>query len=328
MIKELKRRLDRNDTFLRLVATYLNKYERLVNAEIMEEITGGDKSLDERAFSSFLASAFIDDAELEREILRDYFSISVAKLDADKYKNDPYYKNIKIPNKKLGNWTLGWQKYAPYEGFVRDDYLLLPDLKDVPMIGFFDEEFHFPTVFEDGVEWMAIKPNEIETMREPIARAHGHVLTLGLGLGYFTYMVSEKEEVTDITVVEVDNDVIDIFNSVILPQFPHKDKVHIVKADAFDFLKDKTNDRFDYIFADMWHDTSDGTEMYIKLKKLENDFHAHFEYWIESSIIAMIRSRFLSSILEGIKTGECTFTYDEILQMLDLNYLSEFIKVI
>lgn len=38
---------------------------------------------------------------------------------------------------------------------------------------------------EDGQEWMAIKPNEIETMRQPIARAAGQVVAFGLGMGYY-----------------------------------------------------------------------------------------------------------------------------------------------
>jgi AraC-like DNA-binding protein len=58
---------------------------------------------------------------------------------------------------------------------------------------------------------MSITPNEIVTMREPVARASGRVLTLGLGLGYYAYMVHLKEDVTDVTVVEREQAVIDLF---------------------------------------------------------------------------------------------------------------------
>lgn len=75
---------------------------------------------------------------------------------------------------------------------------------------------------EDGQEWMAIKPNEIETMRQPIARAAGQVVAFGLGMGYYAFMVSEKPEVKTLTIVERDENVIALFREHILPQFPKR----------------------------------------------------------------------------------------------------------
>ena len=99
MLEAIKRVFDRNDLFLRVVSTYLNKYEKIVTKEIIEEITGGNKELDTTAFSAFLSSAFIEDHKLERELENDYFIPSVKKLDPLEYESDPYYKNIKIPDK-------------------------------------------------------------------------------------------------------------------------------------------------------------------------------------------------------------------------------------
>ena len=73
MLEAIKRVFDRNDLFLRVVSTYLNKYEKIVTKEIIEEITGGNKELDTTAFSTFLSSAFIEDHKLERELENDYF---------------------------------------------------------------------------------------------------------------------------------------------------------------------------------------------------------------------------------------------------------------
>ncbi|MBQ9744879.1 MAG: hypothetical protein IJW19_07135 [Clostridia bacterium] len=329
MLEAIKKTFDKNDLFLRVVATYLNKYERLVTKEIMEEITGGNSELDATAFSAFLSSAFIDDHALERELEREYFTPSVKKLDPKEYKVNPYYKSIKIPEKKIGGWTLGWQKYAPYEGFIRDDYTVYPDNREVPSIGFFDEEFSFPTVYENGVEWMAIKPNEIETMREPVKKARGRVVAFGLGLGYFAYMASLKNEVSSITVVERDESVIELFESEILPQFENKDKISIVKADAFNFVCDKSNSgKFDYAFVDLWRDTSDGTDLYIKMKKLENKLGCPFEYWIEKSILLGVRKNLFYAIYESVKSGKNTLSYKEICDRLSLDYIKEFVKFI
>ena len=329
MLEAIKKAFDKNDLFLRVVSTYLNKYEKLVTKDIIEEITGGDTALCTTAFSAFLCSAFIDDHKLEKTLEREYFTPSVKVLDPCEYAENPYYKNIRIPDKRVGNWTLGRQKYAPYEGFIRDDYTVFPDYREVPSIGFFEEEFAFPTVYENGVEWMAIKPNEIETMKEPIKKAQGRVVAFGLGLGYFAYMASLKDEVSSVTVVERDESVIKLFEEEILPQFENKEKIRIIRSDAFEFVSDKNNaGKFDYAFVDLWRDISDGTDMYIKMRKLENKLGCDFEYWIEKSILLGIRKNLFYAIYESEKNGKNTLTYGEIINRLSLDYVKEFVKFI
>ena len=47
---------------------------------------------------------------------------------------------------------------------------------------------------------------------------------------------------------------------------------------------------FDYVFADLWHDASDGLEMYRKLKKYEILApKTEFDYWIEPSLLSLLR---------------------------------------
>ena len=315
MLEGLKKRFDKNSLFLQVVATYLNKYERLVTREIIEEIAGGNRELDATAFSAFLSSAFVEDRALEGELEREYFTPSVKKLNPEEYEGNPYYKGIVIPDKKVKNWTLGWQKYAPYEGFIRDDYTVFPDYREVPSIGFFDCGFSFPTVYENGVEWMAIKPNEIVTMKEPIKKARGRVVAFGLGLGYFAYMASIKDEVSSVTVVERDESVIRLFEEEILPQFEHKGKIRIVKSDAFDFVKDENN-------------AGKFVDLYIKMRKLENKLGCSFEYWIEKSILLCIRKKLFYAIYESEKNGKNTLSYKEICDRLSLEYIRGFVKFI
>jgi SAM-dependent methyltransferase len=138
---------------------------------------------------------------------------------------------------------------------------------------------------------MTITPNEVETMREPIAKCRGRVLTLGLGLGYFAFHASQKSEVERVVVVERSRDVIEIFKTYLLPQFPNADKIEIVEADAFQYMEEKMpHDNFDYVFADLWHDASDGLEMYRKLKKYEVLApKTEFDYWIEPSLLSLLR---------------------------------------
>lgn len=97
-----------------------------------------------------------------------------------------------------------------------------------------------------------MSPNEVFTMEKPIKNAKGKVLTLGCGMGYFAYMASIKEDVESITIIELEQNVIDLFEKCILPQFENKDKIKIVKADAVEYLRNTEDGVYDYCFADIW----------------------------------------------------------------------------
>lgn len=223
------------------------------------------------------------------------FSIDIQRFTQYKYRLrgeiNILHRQIRIPEAHFGNWKLTIEKYKPYEAFVCDDIRTDEELKEIPQIGFFDTEFSFPAVMEDGQEWMAIKPNEIETMRQPIARAAGQVVAFGLGMGYYAFMVSEKPEVKTLTIVERDENVIALFREHILPQFPKKEKIDIVRQDAFEFATNCMSDGYyDHAFVDLWHDVSDGYPLYKQMKALEkNSPNTLFSYWIEDSLLSHLR---------------------------------------
>ena len=125
----------------------------------------------------------------------------------------------------------------------------------------------------------------------PIQIAKGKVLTLGLGLGYFAFMASLKEEVKEVHIVEMDLELIKAFEKYLLPLFPHKEKIHIHKADAFHFIESIKDKDYDFIFSDLWHDVSEGLPMYLKLKKHFDNFKVTKRmYWIEGSVVTYLRS--------------------------------------
>ena len=177
---------------------------------------------------------------------------------------------------------------------------------------------------------MAIKPNEIETMKHHIQKMRGRVAVFGLGIGYFAYMVSEKSDVEEIVIIERDENVIKLFNEYILPQFSNKDKIKIVKADAFDYAENKMPDeQFDKAFVDLWHDTSDGVDLYMKIKKLEcKSPKTEFCYWIEKSILSSIRWRIFEAIENQVEREKFTGTISDIKTYLSENYLKNFVKFI
>lgn len=277
-----------NARILSLLSDYLTFTPRLIAKDAMAEMAALGGISQSYAFSMLLAAGCGLDMDVpdDKALYHHYFPEMVHRLDATAFIENPYHRSIQIPQAALGGIALTHQAYAPFEAFVCNDLVAQPDGRIIPQIGYFDTEFAFPAILEDGRVWMTITPNEIETMRAPIAASHGRVLALGLGLGYFAFMASEKESVECVTVVEQNGEVIRLFEKHILPQFPNAKKIRIEKADAFAYLDaHATGGRYDVVFADLWHDVGDGLEMYLRIKAYEERMPGTlFQYWIEPSI--------------------------------------------
>lgn len=278
-----------NQRLFKILSVFLNLAPDYIDENMINEITGGDKTGDEFAFANLAATACgldVFDDPADKQFFRTHFLPCFKKLDAAPYFDDPYYRNISFPKGNVGNWSFETRVCKPYEAFVYDDPTILPDGKILPNIGFFDVEYPFPAVLENGREWMTLMPNETNTTKPALEKANGKVLTFGLGLGYFTYMAAIKPDVESVTVVERSADVIELFSNFILPQFPDPEKIEIVKSDAFDFAENRMRDgAYDSVFVDIWHDPSDGCELYLKMKEYEYLLpDAKFTYWVEETL--------------------------------------------
>lgn len=267
---------ERNNLIMSKLSIYLNNYSDYITKEMIDNIKKEFDFNDLESFKIILTSLLeITDKELIHE-----FDKIVFELDKNKYEDNLYYKNISFKNIKSNKWSFRYESYKPYEAFVFNDLRKIND-KLYPCIGYFKEEYKYPAVLENNREWMLITPNEIETMEKSINEATGNVLTYGLGLGYYAYMVSMKEDVKTVTIVEKDKEIIELFNKYILPQFRFKDKIRIINMDAFEYFK--KNIYYDFVFVDIWHDPSDGIDLYLKFKSLEKK-NIKYSYWIEDTI--------------------------------------------
>ena len=282
-----------NSTILEKLSLYLNLKADFIKGNIIDELVNECNLKKEEAFSILLAEICgfdIENNPEDMDLFEKYFPHMIYHLNEEEYKNNLYYKNIKIPDIKIGRWKFQKEKYNPYEAFVFNDFKKQDDGRIIPQIGFFDCEFTYPAVLENGREWMLITPNEIETMKSSIDEANGKVLTYGLGLGYYAYMVSEKERVSSVTIIERDEDVINLFEKYILPQFDYMDKVKIIHDDAFSYAEKHMKDgNYDFVFTDLWHDPSDGIDMYLKMKGYEKmNPKSRYMYWIEKTILCYL----------------------------------------
>ena len=279
---------------LECASGFLTRHPRLIAPGDVQALTQGvGVSEREAVCALFCAACGLDEeaSSADRALVRDYFQESIRALSAREVAGDPYYSRIRFPSARLGRWEMKRLAYEPYELFVRDDLLILPDGREIPRLGYFRERFSYPAVLQDGREWMTVTPNEIATMAGAIARSRGHVVAMGLGLGYFAFCACEREEVARVTIVERDREVISLFRRFLLGQFPHREKIDIVCADAFDYAKETLPQLgADFVFVDLWHDVSDGAALYLGMKALQGlTPHARFEYWIEPSIRSFLR---------------------------------------
>ncbi len=224
---------------------------------------------------------------------------SIRKIDVNDYKDNYYRNHISPKEYKDKKYQLTYLKMNPYQCFPYKDILIDENYVEVSQIGYFDTSFKYLAVIKDDVVWMSTDPNEINTMEESIKKAKGNVLAFGLGLGYFPIMCASKKEVTSVTIVEKDPEIIKIFKKHILPLFEYKEKIHIIEDDAFRNARGDLS-RYDYLFIDIWHNPEDGLPMYLKFKKILKGKKIATDYWLEKSILAMYRRCLLTVIEESL----------------------------
>lgn len=227
---------------------------------------------------------FMEPEELIERILS-CISMHIARYSPESVTENPYFKHVRVRGRaECGHISLTENDYLPgefiqtYNGTFRRN-----DPFSTCAAGYFDGKVRFPVLLEDGNVWMSIVLSEIQSMALPVEKTSGKVITYGLGLGYYVYMVSSKPDVESVTVIEKNPDVISLFRKKLLPQFPNKEKVQIIEDDAFDFIRKQKDGEFNYAFSDFWGGFYDGLELYLRFASETAGFvNTVHDYWIES----------------------------------------------
>ena len=228
-----------------------------------------------------------NEVKILREMQKHDESIKSLCVDERLMFDNPYYKNISLQDierndfhfknvflKKKTALSLSW--VLPDKNRELDDYIVL---------GYFKKGINIPTLKEGNKIWMSPTVAEQNTINPCVDKAHGHVLTFGLGLGYFPYMCSLKDNVKSITIVELNKDVIDMFKEFILPQFNSDIEINIIHGNMFDYYNEEFLNKFDYIFVDVWENNETGGEILEKLHEQYLYKKDNIDYWIEFSCL-------------------------------------------
>ena len=218
-----------------------------------------------------------------------------AALDPKKIADLPYFRLLSgLKEQSFGKVRFFLRHYEPYEVFLAKEQYYDEGLgTSVLPLGYYKEGLAFPAVQKGHRVWMSLIPHEIATMEESIVRASGNVLVLGIGLGYYAFEASNKEEVKHLTLVENDPAVISFFKEVLLPRFPNKNKIEIVEADGIAYASVHQNE-YDFAFVDIYHNEEDGLPLYLQLLSKQT---IPTSYWIESSLLLYFR-RYVIAFLE------------------------------
>ncbi|MFV3074662.1 hypothetical protein [Niveispirillum fermenti] len=107
---------------------------------------------------------------------------------------------------------------------------------------------------EGGLEqtWMSTTPMEIESQELGCLHAHGHVVIMGMGMGWCTAATAMNPAVTTVTTVELDPAVLELIAELgVLDQLPPdaRAKIRTVNANAHDYVPDRP---VDLLMPDIW----------------------------------------------------------------------------
>lgn len=215
-------------------------------------------------------------------LMRTYMPLYLMKVltltDPHALLENPYLKYIQTLETKVGDYHLQMVSYEPMT-IILDQEPALEDLGIAPHFILLEDQFSFPILTRHEKLVGAITPFEINAYQKMIEKSSGEVIIYGLKLGYLSYMVHLKNEVSHITVIEEHEEVIDIFYKQILPQFDHPEKVTVMKGRYQDYPQIHG----DCVFFDQYRDQHDGMIFYLTSP------HPQGNYYLERSILEQIR---------------------------------------
>lgn len=169
--------------------------------------------------------------------------------------------NVTTPDGRCGPWSI-----ESFEINEQDatSFNLRMAIKGMPPHHFATPGKYKKLMHKDRGVVMSNTPMEVRTNMAFIKLAKGHVLINGLGLGMVLHALMDKPQVTKVTVIEIDLDVI----ALTAPHFREhitSGRLHIINADCFKHVPPK-GEMYDVVWHDIWDTIND--ENLFEMKRL------------------------------------------------------------
>ncbi|WP_247887056.1 hypothetical protein [Azospirillum sp. SYSU D00513] len=103
-----------------------------------------------------------------------------------------------------------------------------------------------------GATWMSMTPMELESQEIGVRLAHGHVVIFGMGMGWAACVSALRDEVTAVTVVELDEDVLALHRELdVFSQLPEqaRAKIRVERGNAYEWTP---REPVDLLMPDIW----------------------------------------------------------------------------
>lgn len=212
---------------------------------------------------------------------------------------NPYLKNIQIESWQEGKMHIDTSFLIPKKQiFSSKEVIRDPKtLRYFYEFGMVSKDVYLPTLYETKNNiWMSVEPSEINSFAPFLNIAHGNILIIGCGLGYLAYMLSEKNNVNKITIIEKDANVLKLFCEHILPQFKNRNKINVMQLDGLEYLEIANLTSYDFCSVDIWHNLIDMVPLYLDCLRLEKKHPTtKFHYWLEPELLAFLDRVFMET---------------------------------
>jgi len=273
--------------------------------------------------------------ELAASFVKGYESFyKISKLPLSKFLTNPYLQNLQIPEIQVGTMKLDQSKKIKARTIFSTNEIQRnkSNLQTFREYGYVSKDLNLPTLYDTthNQSWMSVEPSEINSFAPFLNIAYGNVLVMGCGLGYLAYMLSQKEDVKKITIIEKDPNVVKIFQDHLLPQFKNATKIQIFCADAIEVLALQNLEQFDFCSIDIWHNLSDMFPLYLTCLFYERKHpHTKFHYWLERELHTAIDTMLLEQIVsEENYKNEIGMMFHEILKSIPIQRIEDIKKLI
>lgn len=207
-------------------------------------------------------------------------------LSVDEWEKTPYHSAVHLDLVKSSHFSFQVETMRGNELFNYDEIQKDPEreLNDWMKLRSMDRNFEAICLFQDDQDWMIDAPGEAATNDKPALKAHGKVLTFGLGIGYFIFMAMRNPNVTSIDCVESSPEVIQMFKRFLLPQFPTANiPLNIIHGDAFVLWNKSFLSQYDYVYTDIYQSSLDGLKVINRLLEQYIPPLEQADFWIENS---------------------------------------------